>query len=121
MEKISRIIPSNGRTRAVDVSNSQPVRPGAPRWGRPEGRVTKPELEVEDRVSLGTAEKAMAAQPTTYKNNVEAARAKIAEDMSRKFFGGPAKAEIRGSDLTGSEQVVGNLQEAEDLRAPREI
>lgn len=118
MEKISRILPSNGRTRAVDVSNSQPVRPGAPRWGRAEGKVTRAPIEVEDRVSLSTAERAIAAQPTNYKNNVEAARAKIAEDMSKKFFGSSAKAEIRGGDRTSTEEVVANIEDVEEIRNP---
>lgn len=90
MEKISRIIPANARTKAVDVSNSQPVRPGAPGYGRPMGRVTRAPLEIEDRVSLSTAEKAITQQPANYRDRVEARRAQIAERMAEKFFGNPA-------------------------------
>ncbi len=39
MEKISRIIPSSPRTKAV-AEEGQPVRPGAPSLGRPMGKVT---------------------------------------------------------------------------------
>lgn len=39
MEKISRILPQSRRMQAnIDTSNSQPVRPGAPTFGRPMGR-----------------------------------------------------------------------------------
>ena len=40
MEKISGIIPRNARNSSTDVSKSQPVRPGAPSFGRPIGKVT---------------------------------------------------------------------------------
>lgn len=40
MEKISGIIPRNARTSSADTSKSQPVRPGAPSFGRPIGKVT---------------------------------------------------------------------------------
>lgn len=40
MEKISGIIPRNARNSSADVSKSQPVRPGAPSFGRPMGKVT---------------------------------------------------------------------------------
>lgn len=92
MEKISRIIPANARTKAVDVSGSQPVRPGAPTYGRPVGRVTRAPLEVQDRVSLSTAERAITQheQPANYRDRVEARRAQIAERVSAKFFGSPA-------------------------------
>lgn len=40
MEKISGIIPKSQRMAAVDLSRSQPVRPGAPSYGRAVGRVT---------------------------------------------------------------------------------
>ncbi|MCB0369111.1 MAG: hypothetical protein KDD45_06565 [Bdellovibrionales bacterium] len=40
MEKISGIIPGNSRTSKADLSRSQPVRPGAPNFGQPIGRVT---------------------------------------------------------------------------------
>ena len=42
MEKISGIVPGSHRTRTVDASMSQPVRPGAPTFGRPEGKAKSP-------------------------------------------------------------------------------
>lgn len=49
MEKISGIIPRNARNSSADVSKSQPVRPGAPSFGRPIGKVTqRSALQPED-------------------------------------------------------------------------
>lgn len=91
MEKISNIIKSNARTRAVDVSQSQPVRPGAPAWGRPEGKVTKSEdlgEAIQDRISLSDSVlgKETAKDSGTYKPSVSAKQSRIAEDMANKFF-----------------------------------
>ena len=40
MEKISGIIPRNARNSTADLSKSQPVRPGAPSFGRAIGKVS---------------------------------------------------------------------------------
>lgn len=50
MEKISGIIPRNSRNSSVDLSKSQPVRPGAPSFGRPIGKVT-PRTFTENTVA----------------------------------------------------------------------
>jgi hypothetical protein len=84
MEKISGIIKPNARTRAVDVSRSQPVRPGAPTWGRPEGKVTKP--MIEDKISFSSIAADRPVELATYKNPAESARVKIVNDMADKFF-----------------------------------
>lgn len=85
MEKISGIIASNARTRSVDVSNSQPVRPGAPAYGRPEGKVTKAVLE--DKISLSSVDADRPLQTTNYKNTAgESAKVKIIKDSAARFF-----------------------------------
>lgn len=125
MEKISRIIPANARTKAVDVSGSQPVRPGAPTYGRPVGRVTRAPLEVQDRVSLSTAERAITQheQPLNYRDRVEARRAQIAERVSAKFFGGPTAPQtspVEEETATGVETLSSQVSEvmtAPDLTA----
>ncbi len=60
MEKISKIIPPSGRTRAIEISDAQPARPGAPAMGRVMGRVTPrsfsqdfPQGFPTDTVSIG--------------------------------------------------------------------
>lgn len=82
MEKLSSILPSNARVKAVDLKDSHPVRPGVPTFGRPVGRNT-----VTDRVSIsGLSQEQSAADTLLYRNPKEAARAKIVSDMSKKFF-----------------------------------
>ena len=82
MEKLSSILPSNARVKAVDLKDSHPVRPGVPTFGRPEGRNT-----VADRVSIsGLSQEQAAADTLLYRNPKEASRAKIVSDMSKKFF-----------------------------------
>lgn len=85
MEKISRILPPSRRVVATDVESSQPVRPGAPEFGRP----TQRPLDIQDRLSLSSlaASRPTAEQaPITYKNTKEGARAKAVEDLAEKFF-----------------------------------
>lgn len=111
MEKISGIVPASARTKSVDVSRSQPVRPGAPRMGRPEGRVTK---NIEDKVTLSSvaAERSMPEYPINYKQKVETARAKVVSDLADKFFNAP-KVIAREGDMTQSEQIAENINNAE--------
>lgn len=120
MEKISGIIPASARTRSVDVSTSQPVRPGAPTYGRPVGRVTRAPLEVQDRVSVSTAERALEQyqQPaTSYRNRVEARRAQIAEQTAKNFFGPGFADPMKGTAETAS----GSAFEPVDLSDVRAI
>lgn len=110
MDKISGIIPSNARTRSVDTSKGQAVRPGAPAWGRPMGHVTKANqgADLEDRVSIG--ETPFEEKPAmTYKPSPEAMKAKIAEDVSNQFANLNPKQVARDSDLTTSEQMTESL------------
>lgn len=84
LEKISGILPSSPRTRKVDVSGSQPVRPGAPAWGRPQGKVTIPvEFQVDDRVDFGGKEE---LGVKTYRPLSEREKAQSVQQLSEKFF-----------------------------------
>lgn len=88
MEKISRILPSNPRVVAVDTSESQSLRPGAPQFGRTQAART----EVQDKISINSATPGKGGyvqddRPlTTYKNPKEVRHSKIADDLSKKFF-----------------------------------
>lgn len=112
MQKISGIVPANKRTSSAEIEDSQPVRPGVPSFGRKEGRNTRLlerqalereallSVPIRDKVTLSSAATAAAAQepgrmqaasttatpPTSPRNAQEARHAKIAEDMSKKFF-----------------------------------
>lgn len=120
MEKISRIIPSSPRTRAVEVSG-QPARPGAPAWGRPVGRTTPRNFfdqasessvanraaaaveldpassQVDDRVSFSSTPTSGESASETSDNsalyNAKGARpkAQLVEELSKRFFEGAAK------------------------------
>jgi hypothetical protein len=82
MEKISGILPKNPRVTSVDMENSQTVRPGAPNFGQRPGR-----SDIRDRVSVSGIKKTEDLESLkTYKAPKEQARAKIAEEMARKFF-----------------------------------
>lgn len=118
MEKISRIIPANARTKAVDVSGSQPVRPGAPTWGRPEGRVTRtPALDVQDRLTLSKVGNEVAPPPIspTYSNKVLEAKNKIVDDLAKRFFETNPKSETRETDLPKSEETLRLVEEKAEL------
>lgn len=108
MEKISRILPPSPRTKAAEVSKSQPARPGAPAMGRVEPYFVRPE-EIEDRFTLSTADRALEAQTPLYKNTKENARAKIVDDLAKKFFETTPKSVARDSDLTRSEEMVDSV------------
>lgn len=114
MDKISGIIPSNARTRTVDTSKGQAVRPGAPSWGRPQGRVTKANQgfpEIEDRISISDQQAEERFQPI-YKSSPEVKKLKIAEEVSTQFANVNPKQMVRESDLTTSEQLTESLTSA---------
>jgi hypothetical protein len=109
MEKISHILPPSRRVVAVDTESSQPVRPGAPNFGRPTARP-----EIQDRVSLSATARERGADATpepaaTYKNPKETARAKAVEDLAEKFFN-PAKF-VKEGEGSLSEEVLQNVED----------
>lgn len=119
MEKISGIIPANARTRSVDVSNSQPVRPGAPTWGRRTGHVTQAEtITPEDRVSLSSDKAVKEPTAPIYNNRAEMTRAKVVDQLATKFF--DTKNDVRGTEMAKSEETLAAVEDAQE-RAPVSI
>ncbi len=109
MEKISGIIAANARTRSVDVSKSQPVRPGAPTYGRPEGKVTK--AVIEDKISLSAIANDRPLETSNYKNT-ESAKVKIIKDSAQKFFDTRVPQSIaKDSEVPLSEEIFEKISE----------
>ena len=108
MDKISRILPPSRRVVATDVESSQPVRPGAPEFGRP----TKRPLDVEDRINLSSlaASRPLDTAPATYKNIKEGARAKAVEDLAEKFFN--PKTVAKEGEGVQSEEILSRMEES---------
>lgn len=110
MEKISGIIAANARTRSVDVSNAQPVRPGAPTYGRPEGKVTK--AAIEDKISLSSLATARPLESGTYKNSSEAAKVKVIKDSAQRFFDTRIPQNVaKDSEAPLSEEILEKISE----------
>ena len=105
MEKISRILPPSRRVVATDVESSQPVRPGAPDYGRPK---LKP-LDVQDRISLSSLASERPSEPATYKNTKEGARARAVEDLAEKFFN--PRTVAKEGEGPQSEEVLKRMEE----------
>lgn len=118
MEKISGIVAASPRTQKVDVSNSQPARPGAPMTGRPEGKNS-----LGDRISLSkeaeklknekqNLESSAVEKPEakTYKNTSENNKSKIIDDLNRRFFMNPKEVAREDSQTPKSEEVLNNLE-----------
>lgn len=110
MEKISHILPASRRVTTVDTESSQPVRPGAPAFGRP-----SESLDVKDRVSLSAIAEGRTPEPPTYKNPKDGARAKIIEEMADRFF---SAREMTGSPLPKSAETLEHLEERDTLAPP---
>lgn len=82
MEKISGILAASPRVKSVDLSEAHPVRPGTPSFGRPVGTTSS-----RDRFTLSEQAKERAFEDTLGgRNPKEAQQARIAEDVTRKFF-----------------------------------
>jgi hypothetical protein len=107
MEKISRILPPSRRVAATDVESSQPVRPGAPEFGRP--TTQKKLLDIQDRVSLSSLANNRSAEPTTYKNTKEGAKARAVEDLAEKFFN--PRTVAKEGEGTRSEETLKRMEE----------
>lgn len=116
MEKISRILPPSRRVVATDVTSSQPLRPGAPDFGRrPQ---SSPRLgEVQDRVSMSSLANSRSPEPmATYKNTKEGARAKVVEEMAEKFFNPRTVAKEGEAPL--SEEALKQLNATREMSPP---
>lgn len=107
MDKISRILPPSRRVTTVDVESNQPVRPGAPEFGRP---MKNSSLDVADRVSLSSLANNRAPEPpATYKNVKESARAKAVEDIAEKFFN--PRSAVQEDEGPFSEETLKNIEQ----------
>ncbi len=97
MEKISNILPKNARIASADLKDAQALRPGAVGLaGQPMGE------RVRDRVTRSAIDrvKDLELQKTYQKNQKEAARVKIADDIAKRFFIENARSAIPGVDQT---------------------
>jgi hypothetical protein len=114
VDKISRILPPSRRVVSMDAEESQPVRPGAPDFGRPTQR-----LDVKDRVTMSSLanDRPTEANPITYRNPKEGARAKAVEALAEKFFNPAAVAREEGEGAT-SEEMLKRIEDQEAL-APK--
>jgi hypothetical protein len=113
MDKISRILPPSRRVTASDIESNQPVRPGAPEFGRP----SRSSLDVQDRVSLSSLANGHTAEPAAavYKNtSKDSTRAKVVDELAEKFFNPRTFAKDRDSTLT--EDTLKSLQDNEGFR-----
>lgn len=110
MDKISRILPPSRRITATDVESNQPVRPGAPEYGRP-SRTSA--AGVQDRVSLSSLANNRAPEPPgTYKNlSKDSARAKVVDELAEKFFN--PRSVAKDSDTTLAEDTLKSMQDNE--------
>jgi hypothetical protein len=82
MEKISGILPASARVKSVDLKNSQPVRPGVPTFGRPEG------WTAADRVSLSAVARERASQEIAdfKSSDINTKKRQMASDATDQFF-----------------------------------
>ncbi len=111
MEKLSGILPSSPRIKAIDTTKSQPARPGAPAFGRMEGKnslgAAKAAFSEEARLAAlqnssqsgeTLPERATLPDAKLYRPSVEETRSRIVEDITERFFGGqPDRAAQPGS------------------------
>jgi hypothetical protein len=82
MDKLSSILGTSPRVKSVDLTDAHPVRPGTPAFGRPVGTTS-----IRDRFTVSENAKDLALQDTLgFKNTKESRQAKIAEDVTKKFF-----------------------------------
>ncbi|WP_413292677.1 hypothetical protein ACLSU7_14740 [Bdellovibrio sp. HCB185ZH] len=117
MDKISGILPSSARTRAADVSASQPARPGAPAFGRPEGKNS-----LGDRIQLSKQLEEMRQSgvmpepeaPISYKTP-EMSKKKVIEDLNKAFFSNPKSIARENAETTRSEEALNNVKDAQEF------
>jgi hypothetical protein len=82
MEKISGIVPSSRRVASVDLKSAQPVRPGVPTFGRPQGISS-----LSDSNKPTTAERAISKQKEMFEKRTQSAsQPQLVQDMADKFF-----------------------------------
>ena len=111
MDKLSSILPTSPRVQNVDLSDSPPVRPGTPTFGRAVGANT-----IKDRMSLSQEAKDIAFKDTLAgMNPKEAKSAKIADDVSKKFFETKASVDAIKSRPASEETMERTVELEENL------
>ncbi len=111
MEKLSSILPSSPRIKSVDLDEAPPARPGAPKFGRKQGRNT-----IGDQVTMSAQARALSADSIkAAKDPKEFARGKMVEDISRNFF------ETRlNKSQPKSEEITEKIESSNELDPSRE-
>jgi hypothetical protein len=102
MDKLSSILAPSPRVTAVDLNDSQPIRPGVTTYGRPVGTTLKDRFSVsQDAKDVAFSESLASVNPK------EAKGAKIAHDMYKKLFEQKALAdEMKGRTATAGEEML---------------
>jgi hypothetical protein len=116
MDKISGIIPASPRLKSVETAAAQPARPGAPEFGRPQGKNS-----LGDRIQLSKKLEEMRQSgqlpepeaPLTYKKPAPT-KLQVVEEINKNFFENP-KSIAKDNDLTRSEQAFENVRKAEEF------
>ncbi|WP_413558690.1 hypothetical protein [Bdellovibrio sp. HCB209] len=117
MEKISGILPASARTKMIDTSSSLAARPGAPEFGRMQGKNS-----LGDRVQLSKQLEEMRQSgqmpepeaPISYKTP-EMSKKKVIEDLNKAFFTNPKSIARENSEVTRSEEAFQNTKNAEEF------
>lgn len=117
MDKISGILPSSARTRAIDVTAAQPARPGAPEFGRIQGKNS-----LGDRVQLSKQLEEMRQSgqmpepeaPISYKTP-EMSKKKVIEELNKAFFTNPKSIARENAEVTRSEEAFQNSTNAQEF------
>jgi hypothetical protein len=109
MEKISSILPGNPRVKTVDLTDSHPVRPGAPTFGQKVGNnsLGRDRVTLSDEAAHNRLLEARDQTLNSGRNPRDAAHVKIANDMTNNFFLKKLEPlqEAKGASL--SEEVQG--------------
>ena len=95
MEKISGILKNSPRVQAADLRDANPVRPGTPSFGRPEGVSS---LAKSALTALEVQKPAVAMELVQPWKSKDQQQAEIAADLANRFFSKPAMTEPTMSD-----------------------
>lgn len=106
MEKLSGILAGSPRVTAADMKEANPVRSGAPSFGRSEVGVRSERMDVDGMKQSSEVQKEM----SDWKSK-DFKHAAIAKDMSDKFFAKPKKEDsTRVDDGSANHEVEINYK-----------
>lgn len=121
MEKISSIIGASPRLKSADLSNSPPVRPGAPSFGQPIGEVNN----IAHRKDLTTAQKANMIREQMIEDKKRFKEQEAVENLSEKFFMNkmeqesieiPSSIEVKALTSGLSEEMAASELDPEEMK-----